>query len=75
MKPIDLSRPQTADQIPMLAAMATKQAYERALAAGQSVLIADNGALVEISPDGSRRVIRQIAPNIPVKAGQVISLQ
>jgi hypothetical protein len=39
MNPIDLSRPQTEDQIPMLAAMAVEQAYEQALAAGQSVLI------------------------------------
>jgi len=39
MNPIDLSRPQTEDQIPMLAAMAIEQAYEQALAAGQSVLL------------------------------------
>jgi len=48
---------------------------KRALAAGQRVLIADHGALVEISPEGSRRVIRQIPPTVPVIAGQVILLQ
>jgi hypothetical protein len=67
--------PQTEDQIPMLAAMAVEQAYRQALAAGQHVLVADSGVLIDVAPDGTRRVVKQLEPNIPVKAGQVISLQ
>ena len=55
--------------------MAVEQAYQQALAAGESVLIADKGTLVEVSPDGSRRVIPQIELNVAVSVGQVILLQ
>jgi hypothetical protein len=75
MNSSDSTLPQTEDQIPALAAMAVEQAFRDALAAGQSVLIAESGFLVEISPDGGRRVVKRIAPNIPVTAGQIISLK
>ena len=59
----------------MLAAMAIERAYREALASGLNVLIAEAGLLVEVSPDGSRRIIKRLEPNIPVTAGQIISLQ
>ncbi len=38
--------------IPELANLAFKQAYWAALASGSSVLISENGDLVEVFPDG-----------------------
>lgn len=75
MNPTELTTPQTEDQIPMLAAKAIEHAYQQAIDAGQTVLIAESGLLVEIFPDGTRRILRHLQPNIPVKSGQVIPLQ
>jgi len=58
------------EHIPDLAAVAFKQAYWQALAEGSSVLEVENGAIVEVFPDGSRKVIKQIGPAIPAKLGQ-----
>lgn len=51
-------------QIPELAAAATKIAYWQALASGSSVLISENGELVEVFPDGTRRFIKKIEPRV-----------
>ena len=51
-------------QIPELAAAATKIAYWQALASGSSVLISENGELVEVFPDGTRKFIQKIDPYI-----------
>ena len=40
------------EHIPDLAAVAFKQAYWQALAEGSSVLEVENGAIVEVFPDG-----------------------
>jgi hypothetical protein len=50
-------------QIPELAA-ATKIAYWQALASGSSVLISENGELVEVFPDGTRKFVQKIDPYI-----------
>ncbi len=47
-------------QIPALAVAATRVAYCQALARGPSVLIADKGIIYEVSPDGTRKFIKQI---------------
>jgi hypothetical protein len=75
MNPPDIAVPQTEDQIPMLAAMAIERAYRQALAAGQHVLVAESGVLIDVAPDGTRRVVKQLEPNISVTVGQVITLQ
>lgn len=54
------------EQIPYLAETATKQAYWRCLAEGDKVMIAENGKLIEVSPDGSRKIIKEIEKPIPV---------
>lgn len=54
-------------QIPELAEQATKQAFLQTLALGDSVLIAEKGSLVEVSPDGSRKFIKKITEQIVVK--------
>lgn len=58
------------EHIPDLADAAFKQAYWQALAAGSSVLVVENGAIVEVFPDGSRRFVKHIAPATPVTPGQ-----
>ena len=57
--------------IPELADAALKQAYWQALAAGSSVLIAEDGQIIEVFPDGSRKVIKQIAK--PTKVNSYIT--
>ena len=52
-------------QIPILAEMATQQAYWQTLTSGDKVMIAENGFLIKVSPDGRRRVVKEI--DKPVK--------
>jgi len=40
--------------------------YWQALAAGSSVLVAEDGQIIEVFPDGSRKVIKQIAKPIRI---------
>jgi hypothetical protein len=51
--------------IPALAEVAFKQAFWQTLADGVSVMIAENNHLVEIFPDGTKKIIRELAHNIP----------
>ena len=55
--------------IPLLASGAVTQARIRALAAGQTVLMVADGWLVEQSPDGSIRKLRELPPGRAVKPG------
>ena len=57
------------ESIPELAEAAVTQAYWRALAAGHSVLKAENGMLIEVHPDGTKKVIKKLAPPTPVEKG------
>lgn len=61
--------------IPELAEAAVKQAYWQTLAAGNSVLISDNGVLTEVFPDGTRKIIETNKPFVKVKKGQIIKLK
>lgn len=47
-------------QIPILAAAASHQAYWRTLSAGGKVMIAENGYLIEVSSDGTRKILKEI---------------
>ena len=58
------------EHIPELVDLAIKQAYWNALASGNSVLESENGFLVEVYPDGTRKVIKQLPPSTPVPKGQ-----
>ncbi|MCU0470014.1 MAG: hypothetical protein MUF58_15575 [Arcicella sp.] len=53
-------------QIPILAETATKQAFWQTLASGDSVIIAKDGELIEVFPDGTRKVIKNIEKPIKV---------
>lgn len=61
--------------IPELADAAFKQAYWAALASGSSVLISENGNLVEVFPDGQRKFIKHLPPSTPVTRGQRLKIQ
>jgi hypothetical protein len=61
--------------IPELAATATKIAYWQALASGSSVLISENDEIVEVFPDGTRKLVRKIEPRIKIKKGTVIKIK
>ncbi len=58
------------EHIPELAEAAFKQAYWAALASGSSVLMSEKGNLVEIFPDGHRKVLKPLPPSTPVIPGQ-----
>ena len=62
------------EHIPDLANAAVKQAYWQALATGSSVLVSEEGALVEIFPDGTRKVLKQLEPQTAVTSGQRLEL-
>ena len=62
------------EHIPDLADAAVKQAYWQALATGSSVLVSEEDALVEIFPDGTRKVLKQLEPQTAVTSGQRLEL-
>ncbi len=63
------------DHIPELADAAIKQAYWRALASGYKVLASEGGNLVEVYPDGTRKIIKALLPSTPVTLGQRLNIQ
>lgn len=61
------------EHIPEMVEGAVTQAYWAALASGCKVLIAEEGKLIEVSPNGTRKVLRSIPPPISVKVGQKLA--
>lgn len=62
------------EQIPELADLAVKKAYLESLIAGNNVLISENGKLVEIRPDGTKKIIKQLPPSTPVTKGKTFNI-
>ncbi len=62
------------EHIPDLAEVAITQAYWQALASGSSVLERENDSLVEVFPDGSRKIIRPLSPQTPTQIGQRLEI-
>jgi hypothetical protein len=58
------------EHIPELAAAAFKQAYWSALASGSSVLMSENGNLVEVFPDGRKEFRKKLPSWTAVQPGQ-----
>jgi hypothetical protein len=56
--------------IPEQAVMALKLAYLKALASGSSVLICEDGHLIEQFPDGTKKIIKKIELPTRVRSGQ-----
>jgi hypothetical protein len=61
--------------MPELAEIAFKEAYWAALASGSTVLMSENGNLVEVFPDGERKIIKPLPPATPVTPGQKLELR
>jgi hypothetical protein len=61
--------------IPDMVNGATKQAYWQTLASGDSVLVSEDGHLVEVFPDGTRKIIKKIDALIPIEAGKKINIK
>jgi len=62
------------DHIPELADGAFKQAYWSALASGSTVLGAEDGNLIEVHPDGTRKVIKKLSKPTKVTRGQKLEI-
>ena len=58
-----------------IARIATKAAYDRTLAAGHSVLVAKNGEIRRVTPDGRSLLVKKIDPNVPVQKGTIIKIK
>lgn len=58
------------EHIPELAQSAVTQAYWQALASGSSVLESDNGAIYEVFPDGTRKLVKTTTPPSAVTVGE-----
>lgn len=63
------------EHIPELAEVAFKQAYWSALASGSSVLVSENGSLVEVFPDGKRKFRKKLPLWTAVLPGQKLILR
>jgi hypothetical protein len=62
------------EHIPEQATMALKQAYWQALASGNSVLVCEDGELVEKHPDGTQKILKKVPPptmTIPGKRWEI----
>ncbi|MCQ4260593.1 hypothetical protein [Stutzerimonas stutzeri] len=56
-------------QIPLMASIATRQAYQRAKSTGQTVVVSRNGFIVAELADGSEQILGVSQPRRKVKAG------
>ena len=62
-------------QIPEMAIRALSQAYWDTLSNGHSVTIAENGKLVEVFPDGSKKFIKNIAKRLTIDSKKPILIK
>lgn len=63
------------DHIPEIARAAVTQAYWMALASGCKVVEVEGDNLVEVSPDGGRKVVKSLCPTTPVKKGEKLKIR
>lgn len=57
------------EAFPALSGMAFGKAQKEALAAGQDVLVSENGVIYRLTPDGGRIELKRIEPPTPVPLG------
>lgn len=57
------------EQFPYIAEASARQAYWEALSSGSSVLVVENNEVVEVFPDGSRKIIEKVESDISIKKG------
>lgn len=63
------------DHIPEMAEAAVVQAYWMALSSGCKVLQVEKNNLIEVSPDGTKRIVKSLPPTISITKGQKLKLQ
>ena len=61
-------------QIPCLSAAAVDVAYWQALAAGQAVLVCDEGGIYQAFPDGTRKLVKTLAKPLSVPVGTRVKI-
>lgn len=59
---------------PASSGAAFASAYDRAIQAGFSVVVSDNGAIYEVFPEGQRKLVKTIAPPSPAQPGQKFTI-
>jgi hypothetical protein len=57
------------EAFPALSGMAFGQEQKEALAAGQEVLVSENGVIYRLTPDGNRTELKRIEPPTHVPLG------
>jgi hypothetical protein len=63
------------ESFPPVSAQAFAAARAAVLSSGQSVLQAEDGYIVEVFPDGTRKQIKKISPPISVMIGQKFTIR
>ena len=53
---------------------AFSRAYDQAIHAGLSVVVSEGGAILEVFPDGQRKLVKTVAPPSPTRPGQKFTL-
>jgi hypothetical protein len=62
------------EHIPEMAEIAMKQAYWQTLASGASVLVTENGCIMEVFPDGTKRFVKTIEPRVTIDPTKIFLL-
>jgi hypothetical protein len=60
---------------PAMSGIAFSMAYQQSVDAGLHVLVSENGAIIEISPNGHRQFVKAIPPPVPTEPGRKISIR
>lgn len=63
------------EMIPKVAAAATHAAYLRSVSTGHTLIMAKNGVLVQVEPDGSEIPLRALSAKHRVKTGEVFRIK
>lgn len=63
------------NQFPPLSGIVFNAAFQQTLAAGLKVLQSEDGVIYEVSPDGSRRRVKEIEPPTSVVSGHKINIR
>ena len=61
------------EEFPKIAHVAFKAAFDAAISSGQKILVAESGELIELSPEG-RRKIKDLEPDTYIGKGAVFQL-
>lgn len=61
-------------QIPCLSAAAVDVAYFQALASGQTVLVSGEGGIYQALPDGTKKLVKNLAKPLSVPVGTKVKI-